>query len=65
MVILCKREAGIKVEGYEQTKAQSIPKVLFGAGDKKVTLRLDGIGEIKGINALAPGKSARNLKPNH
>jgi energy-coupling factor transporter ATP-binding protein EcfA2 len=56
MVILCKREAGITVEGYEGTKAQSIPEALFGDGDKKVTLRLDAISEITGINALAPRK---------
>lgn len=56
MVILCKREAGIEVAGYETTKAQQIPKALFGAGEKKVALRFDSIGEVSGINALAPRK---------
>ena len=55
-VILCKREAGIEVEGHEELKPLPIPAASFNLPDTAIALKLDAISEVKGINALAPRK---------
>ncbi len=56
-LVLCKREAGITVDGYVGLKATPIPAASFNVSDSAVTLRLETVSEIKGINALAPRKA--------
>ncbi len=56
LLTLCKREAGIKVEGYEELKPLPIPAASFNLPDAAIMLKLDAISEVKGINALAPRK---------
>lgn len=56
LLVLCKREAGIVVEGYEVLKPLPIPVVSFNVPDEAITLRIKAISEVKGINALAPRK---------
>ena len=55
-LVLCKREAGITVEGHEGLTPFSIPAASFNLPDATITLKLDAISEVKGINALAPRK---------
>jgi len=54
LTVLCKREAGIVVPGFPDLKAGKLDKNSFGQSQQKVNLRLDSIGDISGINALAP-----------
>jgi hypothetical protein len=56
LLVLCKREAGIVVEGHEELKPFPIPAASFNLPDAAITLKLDAISEVKGINALAPRK---------
>jgi len=56
-LVLCKREAGIPVDGHDELKADPIPAVAFNIADAAITLRLEAMTEIKGINALAPRKA--------
>jgi len=56
-VVLCKREAGITVYGYDKLKSFPIPAASFNVADAAITLRLDAVSDIKGINALAPRKA--------
>jgi energy-coupling factor transporter ATP-binding protein EcfA2 len=55
-LVLCKREAGIIIDGFESLKPQRVPAAAFNVIDPAITLRLEVISEIKGINALAPRK---------
>lgn len=55
-LVLVKREAGITVDGFEALKPQPIPAASFNVTDPAITLRLEAVSEIKGINALAPRK---------
>jgi energy-coupling factor transporter ATP-binding protein EcfA2 len=55
-LVLCKREAGIAVQGYANLKPLPIPATSFNLPDAAITLKLDSISEVKGINALAPRK---------
>src|ERR1035441_6250352 len=55
-LVLCKREGGIAVGGYDNLRAFPIPAASFNLPDAAITLRLDSISEVKGINALAPRK---------
>lgn len=54
LAVLCKREAGIVVSGFADLKAGKLDKNSFAQSQQKVNLRLDSIGNISGINALAP-----------
>lgn len=54
--VLCKREAGITVVEYEDLKPLPIPASSFNLPDAAITVRLNAISEVKGINALAPRK---------
>ena len=54
LIVLCKREAGIIVEGHELLKIEPIGADAFGTSNKNVSLKLNAIGAISGINALAP-----------
>jgi energy-coupling factor transporter ATP-binding protein EcfA2 len=56
-LVLCKREAGITVDGFETLKPQPIPAASFNVTDPAITLRLEAVSEIKGVNALAPRKA--------
>jgi len=56
-LVLCKREAGITVDGFEALKPRPIPAASFNVPDPAITLRLEAISEINGINALAPRKA--------
>lgn len=52
--VLCKREAGIASAGFEQLKAEGVDEKSLCGSRQKVNLRLGAIGDISGINALAP-----------
>ena len=54
--ILCKKEAGVAIEHGSELVAKPIPNDAFSIADPTLSLRLDSISEIKGINALAPRK---------
>jgi hypothetical protein len=56
LLVLCKREVGITIEGHEELKPFPIPAASFNLPDAAITLKLDAISEVKGINALAPRK---------
>jgi hypothetical protein len=56
LLVLCKSEAGIAVEGNDKLKPLPIPAALFNLRDAAIALKLDSISEVKGINALAPRK---------
>lgn len=56
-LILCKREAGITVNGHDGLKPSPIPAASLNLADSAITLRLRAISEVKGINALAPRKA--------
>lgn len=54
LLVLCKREAGIEVQGHAILEAQAVGNDAFQAGQKTATLWLKSIGDVHGINALAP-----------
>jgi energy-coupling factor transporter ATP-binding protein EcfA2 len=56
-LILCKREAGIVVDGHENLKPVPILPASFVLADPSISLKLESMSEIKGVNALAPRKS--------
>ena len=56
-LVLCKREAGISVGGFDALKPRPMPAAVFNVADPAVTLRLEAVSEIKGVNALAPRKA--------
>ena len=57
LLVLCKREAGIAVEGYDDLKAQPIPAAAFHLSTATASMKLNAVSEIEGINALAPRKA--------
>lgn len=56
-LVLCKREAGMTVDGFEELRPLPITESLFRIAETAITLRLEAISEVKGINALAPRKA--------
>ena len=56
LLILCKREAGITVEGHADITARPIPAVAFNVADTHESLCLNAISNITAINALSPRK---------
>ena len=56
LVILCKQEAASELGDGEGGRPRPLPDITFQSGDRQGSLRLKSIGEIVGINALAPRK---------
>ncbi len=56
LVALCKQEAGIKDPNAPKIQPQGIPKGSLQVSENPITLRLEEISNIKGINALSPRK---------
>ena len=56
LLILCKREAGIAVDGEKGLQSLPVPAAAFASTTSTTTLRLDSISEVKGVNALGPRK---------
>lgn len=56
LILLCKKEAGFKDEELAELEAQPIPLQSFKVSESSVSVRLDSISEIKGINNLGPRK---------
>ena len=55
LLALCRKEAGIEVEGPE-LNPNPIPEGAFSAAEMTLPLRLISISDVKGVNALAPRK---------
>jgi len=56
LIALCKQEAGITDPTSPEVKPQGIPKGAFQVHETPVTLRLEQISDVRGINALSPRK---------
>ena len=54
LVILCKREAGIKLEKRPELVSLPSSTKAFGVTETSSSLRLNAIADVKGINALSP-----------
>lgn len=57
LITLCKQEAGIRDSSTPTVKPLSIPEGALQGGNHRITLRLEAISNVKGINALKPRKS--------
>src|SRR4051812_35744980 len=56
LVILCKREAGIRVDEKPDLTPLPIPDSSFSDTLPSISLTIDSIGQVQGINALSPKK---------
>ncbi len=56
LIALCKQEAGIKDPNAPKIQSRSIPKGSLQVPENTITLRLEEISNVKGINALSPRK---------
>lgn len=54
LIALCKQEAGVSVPVAPKTKAQGIPPGSLQVQESPITLRLEEISSVQGINALSP-----------
>ena len=56
LIALCKQEAGVPDPAPPKIKGQGIPPGSLQVHERPVTLRLEEISNVKGINALSPRK---------
>ena len=54
LLVLCKREAGIPVDGHQQLTSQPIPATAFAATPAPNSLTLESLSHVMGINRLSP-----------
>ena len=63
LVVLCKKEGGMVLAGQGDLVPQLVLDEVFAKGDPAATLRLEAIGEITGVNAMAPRKALEFVWP--
>ena len=56
LIALCKQEAEVPGLPPQKIKAQSIPPGALQIHERPITIRLEEISNVKGINALSPRK---------
>ena len=56
LITLCKKETGLTDPNAPDIQPQGIPAGAFELNETPITLRLEEISNVKGINALSPRK---------